>query len=57
MKRDKVINLLLIIAGVMLALALFGAGAFWKGRSSPKRSSQFVLDTDYKSASGAWNLR
>jgi len=40
MKRETVINLLLILAGIVLAIALFGAGAFWKGKSSPKRSSQ-----------------
>ncbi len=43
MKRDTVINVLLIIAGVVLAFALFGAGAFWKGKSSLKRSSQLMF--------------
>jgi hypothetical protein len=42
MKRDTVINVLLIIAGILLAFALFGAGAFWKGKSSSKRSSQLT---------------
>ena len=50
MKRDTVINVLLIIAGIVLAIALFGAGAFWKGKSSPKRSSQHAFDDYYISA-------
>ena len=32
MNRNLVINILLIIAGILLALALFAAGALWKGR-------------------------
>lgn len=39
MKRDTVINILLIIMGILLALALFGAGAVWKSRMQPSRSS------------------
>jgi hypothetical protein len=39
MKRDTLINILLIIAGILLALALFGAGAVWKGRMKPNRPS------------------
>jgi hypothetical protein len=42
MKRNVVITALLIIAGIILAFVLFGAGAIWKGRSSPRRSSQVV---------------
>jgi hypothetical protein len=30
MQRDTVINALLVIAGLMLAIALFGAGVLWK---------------------------
>jgi hypothetical protein len=30
MKRDAVINVLLVIAGIVLAIALFGAGVLWK---------------------------
>lgn len=33
MNRDLVINVLLIIAGIVLAIALFGAGAMWRGRT------------------------
>ena len=40
MTRDTLITVLLVLAGIVLALVLFGAGAFWKGRTSPKRSSQ-----------------
>lgn len=38
MKRDTVINVLLIVAGIMLAIALFGAGVLWKrgAATSPK---------------------
>src|SRR5215472_12748783 len=39
MKRDTVINILLIIAGIVLAIALFGAGAVWKGKVQPTRPS------------------
>jgi hypothetical protein len=39
MKRDTVINILLIIAGIVLAIALFGAGAVWKGKVEPTRPS------------------
>jgi len=39
MKRDLVINVLLIIAGILLAFALFGAGAVWKGKMPPRRPS------------------
>ena len=46
MKRDTVINVLLIIAGIVLAFALFSAGAFWKGKSSLKISSQLTFHTD-----------
>lgn len=34
MKRDTAINLLLIIAGIVLAIALFGAGILWKSRAT-----------------------
>jgi len=34
MTRDTVINVLLIIAGIVLAIALFGAGVFWKGKAA-----------------------
>lgn len=36
MRRHMVINILLVIAGIVLALALFGAGAMWKGRIPEK---------------------
>ena len=32
MNRDFVINVLLIIVGIVLALALFGAGVLWRSR-------------------------
>jgi hypothetical protein len=37
MRRDFVINILLIIAGIVLAFVLFGAGAMWGSR--PARTS------------------
>ena len=33
------INILLIIAGIVLAIVLFGAGAVWKGKVAPTRPS------------------
>ncbi len=36
MNRDLVINILLIIAGIVLAIVLFGAGAVWRGRTSAR---------------------
>jgi len=33
LKRDVVITVLLVIAGIILAFVLFTAGAFWKSRS------------------------
>jgi FtsZ-interacting cell division protein ZipA len=34
MKRDTVINVLLIIVGIVLAIALFSAGVLWKSRAA-----------------------
>jgi hypothetical protein len=42
MKRDVVITVLLVVAGIILAFVLFGAGAFWKVKTSPARSSQLA---------------
>ena len=42
MKRDVVITVLLVVAGIILAFVLFGAGAFWKVKTSPARPSQLV---------------
>jgi hypothetical protein len=39
MRRRLLINILLVIAGILLALALFGAGAVWKGGMHPGRPS------------------
>lgn len=36
MTRDTAITVLLIVAGVILAFLLFGAGAFWGGKARPK---------------------
>jgi hypothetical protein len=36
MNRDLVINILLILAGLVLAIALFGAGVLWKSRAPTK---------------------
>ena len=33
--RDRLITILLILAGIVLALVLFGAGAVWRGRGRP----------------------
>jgi hypothetical protein len=45
MKRDTVINVLLIIAGIVLAFALFGAGALWKGKETPRKSGELMINT------------
>ena len=34
MNRDRLINVALFLAGVLLAIALFSAGAIWRSRSS-----------------------
>jgi len=36
MGRNTVINVLLIIVGIVLAIALFGAGVLWKSRTATK---------------------
>ena len=38
MNRDLVINILLFLAGIVLAIALFGAGVLWKSRALTKAS-------------------
>lgn len=42
MKRDTVINVLLIIVGIILAIALFGAGVLWKRAEQKKTEIAFV---------------
>jgi len=42
MKRDAVINVLLIIAGIVLAIALFAAGVLWKRGATRTPRSPFV---------------
>ena len=37
--RDTLITILLILAGVLLAMTLFGAGAIWKGKGTRHNSS------------------
>ena len=39
MKRDTVINVLLIIAGIVLALVMFWAGARWKSNASVEQAA------------------
>ena len=34
MTRDTLITILLVVAGVVLAIVLFGAGALWKSKSA-----------------------
>ncbi len=38
MNRDTLITALLVVAGIVLALALFGAGVLWKSKSVPTTS-------------------
>lgn len=44
MERNTVINVLLIIAAIVLAIALFGAGALWRGNATPRRTSYLMFD-------------
>ncbi len=37
--REMLIAVLLVIAGIVLAFALFGAGVLWRSRASPKHLS------------------
>jgi hypothetical protein len=50
MKRDTFINVLLIIAGILLAIALFGAGVLWRSGATKDSKSHapalFVLRTE-----------
>jgi len=42
-RREKLITALLLIAGALLALALFAAGALWRGKSSAPRQKTSIL--------------
>lgn len=58
MKRDAWINVLLIIAGIVLAIALFGAGVVWKGKSSGRIVSSSFGDQSSRvihSFAPSWN--
>ena len=37
MNRQKLVYALMIIAGIVLALALFAAGALWRSRAGSRR--------------------
>jgi len=52
MTRDTVINVLLIIAGVVLAIALFGAGVVWKSRTAKGSSSLSSAHFDFRARTG-----
>ena len=41
--RENIITALLLIAGALLALALFAAGALWRGKSSAPRQKTSEL--------------
>lgn len=56
MNRDLVINVLLIIAGIVLAIALFGAGVMWKSRTAP-RTTSIVLGGAHTVMSSCWSVR
>jgi hypothetical protein len=42
MKRDLVINIVLIVVGVVLAFLLFAAGVLWKSKTSTGRPSASI---------------
>jgi len=45
MNRNLLINILLIAAGIVLAIALFTAGILWKSRTAIKTSGLVKLQT------------
>lgn len=45
--RDTLVTILLILAGVLLAMTLFGAGAFWQGKGNRHHSGLFPQRTAY----------
>lgn len=50
-RRDIVVNALLVIAGVLLAICLFGAGLFWRGKPATKAmlvSPEFQIVSIFK---------
>jgi hypothetical protein len=47
-RRANIITALLLIAGALLALALFAAGALWRGKSSAPRQKTSILTPDGK---------
>jgi hypothetical protein len=60
MKRDTAINVMLLIAGIVLAIALFGAGVLWKRETakSPKSlSSADVFCSENSVGHRAMNTR
>ena len=42
-RRENIITALLLIAGALLALVLFAAGALWRGKSSAPRQKTSIL--------------
>ena len=47
-RRENIITALLLIAGALLALALFAAGALWRGKSSAPRQKTSILTPEGK---------
>ena len=37
-QREAIISSLLVIAGIVLAICLFAAGLFWRGKPTTKRA-------------------
>jgi hypothetical protein len=42
-RRQTIITAVLLIVGALLALALFAAGALWRGKSSAPRDKTSIL--------------
>jgi hypothetical protein len=40
--RDTLITALLVVAGIVMALALFGAGVLWKSKSLPTKFTSSI---------------
>jgi hypothetical protein len=40
--RDTLVTALLVVAGLVLALALFGAGVLWRSKSVPTKFTSWI---------------
>ena len=50
MSRNTLFTLLLVVAGILLAVALFVAGAIWRGRTTARPSASIAFSAGRPSA-------